>query len=143
MSDDTRGSDSAPEAGSRSDDDDRSRGSREVVVPMRLYKTVTVFSTLIAVVGVVGGFVMLDAATLQVSTLRGIVVSLFAAVGVSVADGLLTGAFAILGLATIAAGAGVYVLGTRFRAEGMGGGSGGAEGNGNAQDDDAERSYNG
>lgn len=108
---------------------------REVVVPMRLYKTVTVFSTLVAVVGVVVGFVLLDAATLQVSTLRSLVAAALAAVGVPAAEGVLTALFAVCGLASIVVGAGVYVLGTRFRAEGMG--------NGNAQDDDAERSYNG
>ena len=128
----------ADDAGAGGRERSRSRGEgggREVVVPMRLYKTVTVFSTLIAVVGVVVGFVLLDAATLQVSTLRGVVVSLLGTVGAPAPDGLLTGLFAVCGLASIVLGAGVYVLGTRFRAEGMG--------NGNAQDDDAEGSYNG
>ena len=131
MSDDAVDADGDAGAGGRS----RRGGGREVVVPMRLYKTVTVFSTLIAVVGVVVGFVLLDAATLQVSTLRGVVVSLLGAVGVPAPEELLTGLFAVCGLASILVGAGVYVLGTRFRAEGMG--------NGNAQDDDAEGSYNG
>ncbi|ESP88405.1 DUF7315 family membrane protein [Candidatus Halobonum tyrrellensis] len=117
-------------------------GGREVVVPMRLYKTVTVFSTLIAVVGVVVGFVLLDAATLQVSTLRSVLVALLAAVGFPTPSGVLTGVFAVCGLACILVGAGVYVLGTRFRAEGMGG-AGDRAGNGNAQDDDGERSHNG
>lgn len=66
------------------------RGRRDIVVPMRLYKTITVFSTLIAVVGVV------------------------------LADGLLSTALAVVGLSIIAFGAVVYTLGTRFRAQGMG-----------------------
>jgi hypothetical protein len=50
-------------------DDDRDTGAvdrggrREVIVPDRLYKTVTVFSTLVAVGGVVVGFVLIDEAT--------------------------------------------------------------------------------
>lgn len=87
---------------------------------MRLYKTVTVFSTLIAVVSVVVGFMLLDAATLNVSFLGAIVTGALSAVGVSVADGLLTTVLALLGLAVIGFGAGVYTLGTRFRARGMG-----------------------
>lgn len=81
-----------------------SRG-REVVVPMRLYKTVTVVATLLAMVGVVAGFVFLDAATGQGS-----------------ADGLaeIDPVTALLGLACIVAGAATYALSTRFRAEGMG-----------------------
>jgi hypothetical protein len=93
---------------------------REVVVPMRLYKTVTVFSTLIAVVSVVLGFMLLDAATLNVSFLGGIVRALLSAAGVGVADGILSTVFAAGGLGIIGLGAGVYVIGTRFRAEGMG-----------------------
>ncbi|WP_246310198.1 DUF7315 family membrane protein [Halorarum halophilum] len=109
------------------------RGSRDIVVPLRLYKTVTVFSTLIAVGCVVIGFALLDAATLQVSLVRTFLVDLLGFVGLSPASDVLTGIFAVLGLAIIAFGAGVYVVGTRFRAEGMG----------NAQDDDAEESTNG
>ncbi|WP_313691093.1 DUF7315 family membrane protein [Halorarum halobium] len=109
------------------------RGSRDVVVPLRLYKTVTVFSTLIAVGCVVVGFALLDAATLQVSLVRDLLVDLIGVVGLSPGPGALTVTFALLGLAIIAFGAGVYVVGTRFRAEGMG----------NAQDDDAEESTNG
>jgi len=96
------------------------RRGRDVVVPMRLYKTVTVFSTLIAVVSVVFGFMLLDAATLNVSFLGNIVRGAFAAVGVGVADGVLSTIFAAVGLSIIAFGAGVYVIGTRFRARGMG-----------------------
>nr|WP_244531490.1 hypothetical protein [Halogranum amylolyticum] len=87
---------------------------------MRLYKTVTVFSTLIAVVSVVVGFVLLDAATLSISFLRRAIVGLFGALGVGVADDVLTAVLALLGLGIIAFGAGVYIVGTRFRARGMG-----------------------
>ncbi|WP_246308065.1 DUF7315 family membrane protein [Halorarum salinum] len=104
------------------------RGGRDVVVPMRLYKTVTVFSTLVAVVCVVVGFALLDAATLQVSLVRELLVDVLGLFGVEPAGGALGAVLAVLGLATIAFGAAVYVLGTRFRAEGMG----------NAQDDDGE-----
>jgi hypothetical protein len=93
---------------------------RDVVVPMRLYKTVTVFSTLIAVVSVVFGFMLLDAATLNVSFLGAAATGALRLVGVSVADGILSTAFAVAGLGGIGFGAGVYVIGTRFRAEGMG-----------------------
>jgi hypothetical protein len=87
---------------------------------MRLYKTITVFSTLIAVVTVVAGFFLLDAATLQVSFLRALIAGLLGAVGLSVPKGLLSTVLAVVGLLVIAFGAGVYTLATRFRAEGMG-----------------------
>ncbi|MFB6252288.1 MAG: hypothetical protein ABEI27_11510 [Halobellus sp.] len=98
---------------------DTGRG-RDVVVPMPLYKVVTVFSTLIAVVGVVFGFMLLDAATLNVSFLGGLIRGLLSFLGLRVAESVLTTVLAALGLATIALGAGVYVIGTRFRARGMG-----------------------
>jgi hypothetical protein len=104
-------------------DDDGSRtdsGRRDVVVPMRVYKTVTVFSTLIAVVAVVLGFMLLDAATLQVSLLRPFIVDVLAFVGVSLAESVLSTLLVVGGLAVVAFGAGVYTLGTRFRARGMG-----------------------
>ncbi|ELZ92728.1 DUF7315 family membrane protein [Haloferax sulfurifontis] len=109
------------------------RGRRDIVVPMRLYKTITVFSTLIAVVSVVLGFVFLDAATLQVSALRAVVAGALGALGVGVADGLLSTALAVVGLSIIAFGAVVYTLGTRFRAQGMG----------KSQEDSGEDSNNG
>ncbi|MGQ4555773.1 DUF7315 family membrane protein [Halobellus sp. GM3] len=109
----------------------RERG-RDVVVPMPLYKVVTVFSTLIAVISVVFGFMLLDAATLNVSFLGNAVRGVFALVGLDIADGLLSTLFAALGLASIALGAGVYVIGTRFRAPGMG----------NSQEDSGEGSNN-
>ncbi|MFB6304826.1 MAG: hypothetical protein ABEH47_06645 [Haloferacaceae archaeon] len=108
-------------------------GRRDVVVPMRLYKTVTVFSTLIAVFAVVFGFTLLDAATLDVSLLRGVVVAALAAAGLSPAPDVLSAALAVAGLATIGFGAAVYTLGTRFRAPGMG----------NAQEDASEGSDDG
>jgi hypothetical protein len=81
---------------------DDSRG-REVVVPERLYKTVTVFSTLFAIVAVVLGFVALDAATDTGSA---------APEEVSVPT-------AALGVGLIAAGGVVYAFASRFRARGM------------------------
>ncbi|PSQ57590.1 MAG: hypothetical protein BRD23_08365 [Halobacteriales archaeon SW_9_67_25] len=75
-----------------------------MVVPLRLYKTVTVFSTLFAIVFVLGGFVLLDTATDR------------ATADVSEIDP----ALAILGVAGIVGGAAVYAFSTRFRAEGMG-----------------------
>ena len=95
-------------------------GGRDVVVPMRLYKTVIVFSTLIAVVAVVLGFMFLDAATLQVSVLRAVVTSLFGVVGLRIPPQVLSAALAVTGLLVIGFGAVVYTLGTRFRARGMG-----------------------
>jgi uncharacterized membrane protein len=108
-------------------------GRRDVVVPMRLYKTITVFSTLIAVVGVVVGFVLLDAATIRLSLLRRLVIGLFRTVGIAPPSALLSAVLAVAGLASIGVGAGVYVLGTRFRARGMG----------NPQEDADESSSNG
>ncbi|QZY00974.1 hypothetical protein K6T25_02895 [Halobaculum rubrum] len=103
-----------------------------MVVPIALYKRVTAYSTLAAVVAVVLGFVMLDAATLQVSLTRRFVVAAAGVVGIVPPETVLTALFSLVGLGSIAFGAGVYVLGSRFRAAGMG-----VE-NGNAQDDDDE-----
>jgi hypothetical protein len=122
-----------------SDSEADGRGSRDVVVPMRLYKTVTVFSTLIAVVCVVVGFVLLDAVTATGGILRALAgVVLVGGLGVDVgtvsaAFRTLRPVFAVLGLAGIGVGAGVYILGSRFRAEGMG----------KSQDDTDEPSGNG
>ena len=91
--------------------------ARSVTVPTRVYKSVTVFSTLFAVVTVVGGFVLLDAATQRAS------------VSLSEADPVL----ALLGLGSIVLGAVTYAFSTRFQAAGMG----------NAKDDDDEPSDNG
>ena len=94
-----------------STDGDESEGSsadepqpRDVIVPLRLYKTVTVFSTLFAVAFVLGGFVLIDVATDR------------ATADISEIDPVV----AILGLAGIVGGAAIYAFSTRFRAEGMG-----------------------
>jgi len=93
------------DAGERPDDQSGSGGGgRDVEVPMRVYKTVTVFSTLFAVAFVLGGFLLLDRATDR------------ATASLSEVDPVL----AVLGLLGIVAGAAVYAFGTRFRAEGMG-----------------------
>ncbi|MFB6195701.1 MAG: hypothetical protein ABEI80_05990 [Haloplanus sp.] len=116
------------------DDDTTTDGrGRDIVVPMRLYKTVTVFSTLIAIVAVVVGFVLLDAATIRLSLLRRLILAALHAVGISPPTVVLSAVLAVAGLAAICFGAGVYVLGTRFRARGMG----------NAQEDADESSDNG
>lgn len=91
--------------------------AREVEVPLRLYKTVTVFSTLFAVAFVVGGFIVLDTAT-QRAQLS------FSEMNVPLA---------LLGVGMIGAGAFVYAFSTRFRAEGMG----------KPKDDSDEQSDNG
>ncbi|MEZ3116735.1 hypothetical protein RYH80_12525 [Halobaculum sp. MBLA0147] len=99
------------------------RGSRDVVVPMPLYKTVTVFSTLLAVLGVVGGFVLLDAAVMAGGVIRVAVNAVLSLASLRVSPSVWTTlqpVFAVAGLASIALGAVVYVLGSRFRAEGMG-----------------------
>jgi hypothetical protein len=91
-------SDSSP-----ADADDGPR-SRDVEVPLRVYKAVTVFSTLFAVVGIVGGFVLLDEATD-----RG------RAPPEEVDVALVVAGLAVIGLA-----AAVYAFSARFRARGMG-----------------------
>jgi hypothetical protein len=112
---DADGGDATTDAGA-----DGSGGrDREVVVPMRLYKTVTVYATLAAVLLVVLGFTFLDAATGQ----GGVLLWLARRLPVSVPTpdaGTTRAVFAFAGLATILAGAWVYVMGARFRAEGMG-----------------------
>jgi uncharacterized membrane protein len=81
-------------------DDER---GREVVVPERLYKAVTVFSTLFAVVSVVLGFVSLDTATDAGRA----------------APSEVSVPLAVLGVALIAVGGFVYAFSSRFRARGM------------------------
>jgi FtsH-binding integral membrane protein len=71
---------------------------------MRVYKAVTVFTTLFAVVTVVAGFIVLDSATNR------------AQASLAEVDPLL----ALLGIGLIVAGAAAYAFSTRFRAEGMG-----------------------
>ena len=94
-----------------------SSGKRDVVVPMRLYKTITVFSTIIAVVGVLGGFIVLDVATERTQA------------DASEVNVLL----ALLGIGMIVFGAVIYAFSTRFRTAEMG----------NAKDDTDEHSDNG
>lgn len=79
-------------------------GSSDVVVPLRVYKAVTVFSTLFAVVFVLAGFVMIDDATNR------------ATAQFSEIDPIL----ASLGLLSLIGGATVYAFSTRFRTEQMG-----------------------
>jgi len=84
--------------------DTGSEGSRDVVVPLRVYKTVTVFSTLFAVASVVGGFVLVDRATAR-ATLPAAEIDPVVALG---------------GIGLILFGAAVYAFATRFRTEEMG-----------------------
>lgn len=102
-------------------------GRREVVVPNRLYKTVTVFSTLLAIVCVVAGFWFLTAAGAVIENPTG---SLFVALiqmlgGLTVSQiepyvpviALMLG---LTGLALVAGGGWVFAMGSRFRGTGMG-----------------------
>ncbi|MFB6227296.1 MAG: hypothetical protein ABEH88_01715 [Halobacteriales archaeon] len=84
--------------------DEAEISDRDVVVPLPLYKVVTVFSTLIAGAAVVGGFIVLDEATQRAS------------VPVEDIDPLLS----LLGLFMIAGGGALYAFSGRFRAPGMG-----------------------
>lgn len=92
------------EDGSRADGSAGDSGQRDVPVPMSVYKIVTVFSTLFAVLFVLLGFVLLDTATNRAS------------LPLAQVDPIV----AILGLMSILAGAAIYAYSTRFRAEGMG-----------------------
>jgi len=107
---------------------DATTGRRDVVVPIRLYKTITVFSTLIATACILGGFIFIDAATLQVSVLRRLLLSGLASIGLGVDQELFSAVLAIGGLSLMAAGTAVFILSSRFRAPGMG----------NAQEDSDE-----
>lgn len=98
-------------------DDDRAGSRRDVVVPMSVYKVVTVFSSLFAVVLVVAGMIALDAATDRASAEPEEISLPVAAAGVL----------------AIVLGAVVYAFSTRFRAEGMG----------NPKDEDDEHSDDG
>lgn len=108
---DPRNEPTGPQAGS---------DGREIVVPFRLYKVVTVFSTLAAVVAYLIGFTLIDAATLQISFVRTTIVYVLNSAGFYPSDDLLVGVLAITGLTFLVAGTAVYVLGTRFRGRGMG-----------------------
>jgi len=85
-----------------SEDDADAR--RDVVVPLRVYKTVTVFSTLFAVFSVVVGFILVDTATDRASAPA-------SEIDVPIA---------IAGIGLILAGSVVYAFSTRFRTEEMG-----------------------
>lgn len=86
-----------------------------VVVPMRMYKGITVFSTLVATVLVVLGFFLFDAATQAGNPVRQAVVWLAGLAGVVPSSGTLGVGFGLAGIASILLGAGSYVLGTRFK----------------------------
>jgi len=107
---------------------DGATGRRDIVVPIRLYKTITVFSTLIATGCILAGFIFIDAATLQVSVLRRLLLSGLEGLGLGVDQELFSAVLAIIGLSLMAAGTGVFILSSRFRAPGMG----------NAQEDSDE-----
>ena len=124
MTDDAARDDAGSSGGDAADVDESASGRREVEVPLRLYKTVTVFSTLIAIVAVVAGFLLLGAATIGTGLLYRTIVSLLSVLSLTPPEGVLSALFAIAGLLCIAGGAVVYVLGTRFKAPEMGGGTG-------------------
>jgi hypothetical protein len=93
---------------------------RDVIVPLAVYKRVTVVSTVLASLLVVGGFLLLDAATKQTRLLRRPIEAGLEWLGLGVDGGSLSVALGIAGLGVIAAGAAVYVFGARFRTAGMG-----------------------
>ena len=90
-----------PSGATTGDGDER---VRSVVVPDRVYKTVTVFSTLFAVVCVVGGFLLVDEATNR------------ATLPAAEVDPVV----ALAGIGLIVLGAATYAFATRFRTAGMG-----------------------
>ena len=96
--------DGADESAGGTEQDDGAVSGRDVVVPLPLYKIVTVFSTLISGAGVVGGFIVLDEATQRASATPDEI------------DPVL----ALLGLLMIAGGGALYAFSGRFRAPGMG-----------------------
>ena len=85
------------------DSGDGDAGSQEVLVPLKIYKIVVVFSTLIAGGLVVGGFLALDVATQRARA----------------PPSEIDPSLALFGLSLIASGAVVYAFSARFRAEGM------------------------
>jgi len=112
------GDDSVARESTGHDDSADSDGEdRGVEVPMRVYKAITVFTTLFAIVTVVGGFVVLDSATNRATA--------------SLAE--IQPLAALAGIGLILAGAAAYAFSTRFRAEGMG----------KSKDDTDEQSDNG
>lgn len=86
-----------------------------IVVPMRVYKGITVFSTLVATALVVGGFFMFDAATRLDNPIRETTVWAIGLTGWTPTVGAVNVAFGLLGVGVLLLGAGSYVLGTRFK----------------------------
>src|SRR6056297_3544275 len=78
------------------------QGRRDIVVPLRLYKTITVFSTLIAAASILAGFILLDAATLELSVLRSLIVVGIESVGITPNQDLLGGLLGVAGLGLMA-----------------------------------------
>ncbi|WP_227738859.1 DUF7315 family membrane protein [Halorientalis pallida] len=93
-------------AGATATDDTATDGStdRDIEVPMRVYKAITVFTTMFAIVTVVAGFVLIDSATNRATA--------------SLSE--IQPVAALFGIGLILAGAAAYAFSTRFRAEGMG-----------------------
>ncbi len=116
-------SDEVADGVGQGDPDDGS--GREVVVPDRLYKTVAVFSTLVAIVSVVLGFWFLSAAGTVVRNPTGsLFVGLLRAVGVPFSAmepylSVLALVLGLVGLVLVAGGGWVFAMGSRFRTEGM------------------------
>jgi|GEM_PF-3203931 len=86
-----------------------------VVVPLRVYKGITVFSTLLATALVVLGFFMFDAATRLDNPIREAAVWAVGLTGWTPSTGVVSVAFGLLGVAVLLVGAGSYILGTRFK----------------------------
>ena len=86
-----------------------------IVVPMRMYKGITVFSTLVATALVVLGFFFFDAATRTDNWIRTSVSWLVGLTGWTPSTSVLNVTFGLLGVAVIVLGAGSYILGTRFK----------------------------
>jgi hypothetical protein len=112
---------STDDRGDQTTETAESSGSRrDVIVPLAIYKRVTVVSTVLASVLVVLGFLLLDAATKQTRLLRQPIEAGLGWVGLAIGDGTLSTILGLLGLGVIATGAAIYVFGARFRTEGMG-----------------------
>src|SRR6056297_915845 len=94
-------SDAAEQRGTAATDSEGG-GRRDVVVPLRLYKTITVFSTLIAAASILAGFILLDAATLELSVLRSLIVVGIESVGITPNQDLLGGLLGVAGLGLMA-----------------------------------------
>lgn len=90
-----------------------------IVVPTRMYKGITVFSTLLATLLVVLGFFFFDAATQPRNLIRQGVVWVFEVIGFVPSAGVFDVTFGLLGIASILIGAGSYILGSRFKAADM------------------------